>query len=175
MILPIDAADWEFVLTLAALRVDSRRANADGNRFEADAKSEELRVTAARVGPLFKTRQSGLVQTAEQWAERYLNGEDVPRLDRYFAEREKAPENDAKNDDVFCAPVEEPVVEAPAKARSRRKKEKANELRNAPSGTSSGTSDGRAGDGAPKAEAVQHSGPAARNAGPTRRRTAAPV
>ncbi len=145
MISPIDAADWEYVLTLAALRVDSRRAHADGNRFEADARSEEFRVTTERVGPLFKTRRVGLTQTAEQWAERYLAGEEVPRLDRYYAQRdastEKAEEINVTEKDQL--PVT--VNESPAKKRSRRKKESVHELRNAPSGTS----DDGAGDGAP--------------------------
>jgi hypothetical protein len=158
MVLPIDAADWEFVLTLAALRVDATREFQAGNRELSNAKSEEFRQTAARVGGMFKNhRGPGMVKTAEAWATRFLAGEDVPRLTKYFAER---------SEKLFAAQVAD-VIETPAKSRRRKKKENVDELRNASSSA--------AGDDAPEAQAVQHPRAATRNAGPARRRAAHPV
>jgi hypothetical protein len=87
MILPVDAADWQYVLSLAASRVDEARSR-EHDLDAANAARAVFARTVERVGPVFKTRNDGLVAAAERWARAYIAGEPVERLERFLAERE---------------------------------------------------------------------------------------
>jgi hypothetical protein len=85
MIHPISAAEWTYVLNLAAAQVRGRQL-LETDRAHATEQIAHYRNVVAALGPSFKDRAKGLEETALRWAGEYLRDpESVPRLGKLLA------------------------------------------------------------------------------------------